>query len=58
MWSKIKALLRGLAARTQQELSAAITRAFDAVTPADVRGWFFFVPHYGISIVICFGLFL
>ena len=47
MWSKIKALLRGLAARTQQELSAAITRAFDAVTPADVRGWFF-VPHYGI----------
>ena len=40
MWSKIKALLRGWAARTQQELSAAITRAFEAVTPEDVRGWF------------------
>ena len=40
MWSKIKALLRGWAARTQRELSAAITRAFEAVTPEDVRGWF------------------
>jgi transposase len=40
MWSKIKTLLRGLAARTQQELSAAITRAFEAVTPEDVQGWF------------------
>lgn len=38
MWSKIKALLRGWAARTQQELSAAIARAFEAVTPEDVRG--------------------
>jgi transposase len=40
MWSKIKTLLRGLAARTQQELSTAITQAFEAVTPEDVRGWF------------------
>jgi transposase len=40
MWSKIKTLLRGLAARTQQELSAAITQAFEAVTPENVRGWF------------------
>ena len=40
MWSKIKTLLRGLAARTKQELSAAITRAFEAVTPEDVWGWF------------------
>jgi transposase len=40
MWSKIKTLLRGLAARTQQELSAAITRAFEAVTSEDVQGWF------------------
>ena len=39
-WSKIKTLLRGLAARTQRELSDAITRAFEAVTPEDVRGWF------------------
>ena len=40
MWSKIKNLLRGFATRTQNELSAAITRAFEAVTPSDVQGWF------------------
>ena len=40
MWSKIKTRLRGLAARMQQKLSTAITRAFEAVTPEDVRGWF------------------
>lgn len=40
MWSKIKNLLRGLAARTQQELSEAITLAFGAVTPEDAHGWF------------------
>ncbi len=40
MWSKIKSLLCGLAARTQKELSAAITEAFEAVTPDDVKGWF------------------
>ncbi len=41
MWSKIKNLLRGLAARTQQELSDAITQAFDEVTVKDIQGWFF-----------------
>lgn len=40
MWSKIKNLLRGFSARTQQELSEAITHAFQAVTPEDVQGWF------------------
>lgn len=40
MWSKIKNLLRGLAARNQQELSEAITQAFSAVTPEDATGWF------------------
>ena len=40
MWSKIKNLLRSFAARTQKELSEAITRAFAAVTPSDVQGWF------------------
>ena len=40
MWSKIKNLLRGLAARTQDELSATITQAFNAVTPEDAQGWF------------------
>ena len=41
MWSKIKNLLRGYAARTQQELSEAIIQAFDAITLTDIRGWFF-----------------
>jgi transposase len=41
MWSKVKNLLRGLAARTQPELSQAITQAFRAITPADAQGWFF-----------------
>ena len=40
MWSKIKNLLRGLAARSRQELSEAITQAFEEVSPQDVRGWF------------------
>ena len=41
MWSKIKALLRHLAARTQRELSCAIAQAFQAITAADAQGWFF-----------------
>jgi transposase len=40
MWSKIKKLLRGFAARTQTELSEAITQVFSAVTPEDAQGWF------------------
>jgi len=40
MWRKIKPLLRGLAARTQDELSAAMTQAFNAVAPEDAQGWF------------------
>ncbi len=40
MWSKIKNRLRGQAARSRQELSKAITRAFEDVSPQDVRGWF------------------
>ena len=40
MWSKIKNLLRGLAARTQEELSDAITQAFNSVTADDAFGWF------------------
>jgi transposase len=40
MWSKIKSILRKLEARSQQELSAAITTAFKSVTPSDAMGWF------------------
>lgn len=40
MWSKIKRSLRSYAARTQPELSDAITQAFKAVTENDAHGWF------------------
>jgi transposase len=40
MWSKIKSILRKLEARSQKELSEAITKAFKSVTPADATGWF------------------
>ncbi len=40
MWSKIKSLLRKLEARSQGELSNAITQAFRTVTSEDARGWF------------------
>jgi len=40
MWSKIKTRLRGLAARTQLELSEAISQAFFTVTAQDAHGWF------------------
>ncbi len=41
MWSKVKTLLRGYAARTQSELSEAISAALSAVTSMDAEGWFF-----------------
>ncbi len=40
MWSKVKTLLRGFSARTQHELSDAITKAFSAVKAEDAEGWF------------------
>ena len=40
MWSKIKGLLRSYAARSQRELSDAITQAFEEVTQQDAQGWF------------------
>ena len=40
MWSKIKALLRKAAARTHEQLLAALAQALDAVTASDARGWF------------------
>ncbi len=41
MWSKVKEKLRSLCARTQDELSEAISVAFSSVTPTDAKGWFF-----------------
>ncbi len=40
MWSKIKALLRGAKARTQEALGRAVAEALDAVTADDIKGWF------------------
>ena len=40
MWSKVKALLRGAKARTQEALTSAVASALDAVTQQDIAGWF------------------
>lgn len=45
-WSKVKALLRKLAARTVETLHAAIDEAIACITPADAQGWF---RHCGYS---------
>ena len=39
-FSKIKALVKAAAARTRAALDAAIAAALDAVTAADIAGWF------------------
>jgi transposase len=39
-WSKLKAVLRGLEARTRDALEAAILQALDTITPSDALGWF------------------
>ena len=40
MWSKIKAYLRMVKARTVDALLAAIPRAFSSVAASDIHGWF------------------
>ena len=40
MWSKIKAILRMLKARTEQALIHAVAKALEAVTAKDAKGWF------------------
>jgi len=40
MWSKIKAHLRKTKARTKESLDAAIGKALDLVSKADIAGWF------------------
>ena len=39
-WSKLKALLRGVGARTVDALHAALAALIDAITPDDARGYF------------------
>ena len=40
MWSKIKAILRKIKARTKRQLMKAIQKALTAVSASDARGWF------------------
>jgi transposase len=46
-FSKIKAILRGLGARTREALQEAVRLAIDAITPADAIAWF---AHAGYSL--------
>jgi len=46
-WSKIKAFLRGVKARTADALDHALEQAIGLVTKADIRGWF---KHCGYSL--------
>ena len=39
MWSKVKGILRSLAARTSEKLDEALASALDSVTPQDAKGW-------------------
>jgi transposase len=39
-WSKLKALLRSIGARSREALEQAIPEALAAVTPHNARGWF------------------
>jgi transposase len=39
-WSKIKTFLRGVAARTQHALDAALSKALATITRDDIEGWF------------------
>lgn len=38
--SKLKAIVRGLGARTRDALEQAVGVAVDAITPADASAWF------------------
>ena len=40
MWSKIKAILRTLKARTEESLINAIAQSLEAITANDAKGWF------------------
>ncbi len=46
-WSKVKAWLRKIKARTLEALDDAILDAFDQVTTSDAAGWF---THYGYAV--------
>jgi transposase len=45
-WSKLKAILKSLAARSRGALDGAIAQAVERITPSDATGWF---RHAGYS---------
>ena len=49
MWSKVKQILRGLMARAEESLCAAIDTVLSQVTAADACGWYgscgYFIPE-------------
>jgi transposase len=40
VWSKVRAVLRKLKARTWEELQAALKTALAAITLSDIKNWF------------------
>ncbi len=40
MWSKVKQVLKGIKARSREELEKTIGKTLDCVTPEDAKGWF------------------
>ena len=46
-WSKVKAVLQKLKARTVEVLLPAIAQALDSVTPDDINGW---IIHCGYGL--------
>ena len=46
-WSKVKAHLRKVKARTAKTLGPAIVEAMDAITPNDIEGW---IQHCGYGL--------
>jgi transposase len=48
MWSKVKAILRAIKARTEKDLQDAIAKALGMVSESDVMGWF---CHCGVSMI-------
>ena len=44
-FSKLKAILRGLGARTHEALWEAVRLALDAITPADADAWFAYAGY-------------
>jgi transposase len=49
VFSKVKAYLRGVGARTRDRLETAISEALASVTPTDALGWF---QHCGYQVTI------